>query len=77
MTFSETVDSGRTRRGRQHCVCDMALKWARSKLKNATFQGLNCPNSEASGKSRFSSLVTLFHFNQLQSPKCRSALIRN
>ena len=40
--------------------------------KNVASEGLNCPNSEASGKAGyFSSLGTIFHFDQLRIPKCR------
>ena len=51
----------------QHCVCDVALKWARIALKNAAFQGLNCPNSDAFGKKLIFLLFGLFSiFKQLR-----------
>ena len=72
MTFSETVDSGRTRRGRPTLCLRHGTEVGSKRVdKNVSSQGLNCPNSEASGKSCLSSFGTLFYFDQLRRPKCR------
>ena len=52
----------------QHCDCDVALKLARS--VNAASQGLDCPNSEASGKKSVTLLLFGLFSVSLSAASC-------